>query len=85
MFDLCKISSKKFVKYLECIEKVSTFALAKRKTAVPQWRSGFERDAPKEILKKNLQKDLHRSKFRLNFALATRKNEAQKTKESTLK
>ena len=34
------------------MKKVSTFALAKRKTAVPQWRSGFERDAPKEILKK---------------------------------
>ena len=52
MFDLCKISSKKFVKYLERIEKVPTFALAKRKTAVPQWRSSFERDTPKEILKK---------------------------------
>jgi len=51
------------VKYLERNEKVSTFALAKRKTAVPQWRSGFERDTPKEILKKNLQKDLHSSKF----------------------
>ena len=46
------ISSKKFVKYLERNEKVSTFALAKRKTAVPQWRSGFERDTLKEILKK---------------------------------
>ena len=34
------------------LKKVSTFALAKRKTAVPQWRSGFERGAPKEILKK---------------------------------
>ena len=80
-----KFLQKKFVKYLERIEKVPTFALAKRKTAVPQWRSSFERDAPKEILKKNLQKDLHGSKFRLNFALATRKNEVRKTKESTLK
>ena len=80
-----KFLQKKFVKYLERNEKVSTFALAKRKTAVPQWRSGFERDAPKEILKKNLQKDLRSSKFRFTFALATRKNEARKTKESTLK
>ncbi len=47
-----KFLQKKFVKYLECNEKVSTFALAKQKTAVPQWRSGFERDTPKEILKK---------------------------------
>ena len=47
-----KFLQKKFVKYLERNEKVSTFALAKRKTAVPQWRSGFERDTPKEILKK---------------------------------
>lgn len=47
-----KFLQKKFVKYLERIEKVSTFALAKRKTAVPQWRSGFERDTLKEILKK---------------------------------
>ena len=68
-----KFLQKKFVKYLERNEKVSTFALAKRKTAVPQWRSSFERDTLKEILKKNLQKDLHSSKFRLNFVLATRK------------
>ena len=75
-----KFLQKKFVKYLERNEKVSTFALAKRKTAVPQWRSGFERDTPKEILKKNLQKDLHGSKFRLNFALATRKTRREKRK-----
>ena len=47
-----KFLQKKFVKYLELIEKVSTFELAKRKTAVPQWRSSFERDTLKEILRK---------------------------------
>ena len=47
-----KILLKKWQKYLESKSKVRTFALAKRKTAVPQWRSGSGRDAPEEILKK---------------------------------
>ena len=70
-----KFLQKKFVKYLERNEKVPTFALAKRKTAVPQWRSGFERDALKEILKKNLQKICTVQNFDLTLHSQLEKNE----------
>ena len=80
-----KFLQKKFVKYLECIEKVPTFALAKRKTAVPQWWSSFERDTPKEILKKTCKKICTVQNFDLTLHSQLEKNEARKTKESTLK
>ncbi len=80
-----KFLQKKFVKYLECNEKVSTFALAKRKNGGTAVAVRFRKRRAERNFEKNLQKDLHSSKFRLNFALATRKNEARKTKESTLK
>ena len=80
MFDLCKIFQKKFVKYLERNEKVSTFALAKRKTAVPQWRSGFERDTLKEILKKTCKKICTVQNFDLTLHSQLEKTRHEKRK-----
>ena len=75
-----KFLQKKFVKYLECNEKVSTFALAKRKTAVPQWRSSFERDTPKEILKKLAKKICTVQNFDLTLHSQLEKTRREKRK-----
>ena len=72
-----KFLQKKFVKYLERNEKVSTFALAKRKTAVPQWRSSFERDAPEEILKKLAKRF---AQFKILIYLCTRNSKKRGAK-----
>ena len=75
-----KFLQKKFVKYLERNEKVPTFALAKRKTAVPQWRSSFERDAPKEILKKTCKKICAVQNFDLTLHSQLEKTRREKQK-----
>lgn len=75
-----KFLQKKFVKYLERNEKVSTFALAKRKTAVPQWRSGFERDTLKEILKKTCKKICTVQNFDLTLHSQLEKTRREKRK-----
>ena len=75
-----KFLQKNFEKYLERNEKVSTFALAKRKTAVPQWRSSFERDAPKEILKKTCKKICTVQNFDLTLHSQLEKTRREKRK-----
>ena len=75
-----KFLQKKFVKYLERNEKVPTFALAKRKTAVPQWRSSFERDTLKEILKKTCKKICTVQSFDLTLYSQLEKTRCEKRK-----